>query len=423
MREDAVAERQAEEACIALVNSSSDVMYLVDESCRYLFANDQMLARLGVKTTDVIGRSYEEFHTPQESALFAETVRKVVAQVQSLQRQHQSERDNRYFLRTFSPVRDNSPEGKIFGVAVISKDITEHKLAEQALGESEMRYRSLFENLLSGFAYCRMLFENGLPRDFIYLEVNSAFEKLTGLKDVTGRRITEVIPHIRESNPELFEIYGRVALSGTSERFETYLPPLDIWLAISVYSTKKEYFIAIFENITERKMVEAELQLLAITDGLTGLYNRRGFITLAEQQLKQAERKQTDLVLLYMDLDEMKAINDTLGHVRGDAALREAALILQESFRKMDVLGRIGGDEFAVLAPETTPESSPAIEKRLQEHVEVHNAQPGRDFQISFSIGMAHYDATRPCSLDDLIHRADSAMYANKMNKRRQKIL
>ena len=127
------------------------------------------------------------------------------------------------------------------------------------LTASEERYRSLFENMLTGFAYCKMLFEHDRPQDFIYLAVNRVFDELTGLKDVVGKKVTEVIPGIRESNPELFEIYGRVSVTGRSERFETYLEPLGIWFSVSVYSTERAYFVAVFDNITERKRIEEAL--------------------------------------------------------------------------------------------------------------------------------------------------------------------
>ena len=143
---------------------------------------------------------------------------------------------------------------------VIETAAATRKRAEAALRESEARYRSLFENMLDGYAYCRMLFEHNQPQDFVYLEVNSAFEKLTGLKNVVGRKVTEVIPGLRESHPELFEIYGRVALTGQPERFELYLKPLEAWLAISVYSVEKGCFVAVFDNITERKRAEEETQ-------------------------------------------------------------------------------------------------------------------------------------------------------------------
>jgi PAS domain S-box-containing protein len=134
---------------------------------------------------------------------------------------------------------------------------------EQQLRESEKRYRSLFENMLDGFAYCRMIYnENSEPIDFVYIEVNDAFEILTNLKkqNVVGKKVTEVVPNIKESNPELFDIYGRVAKTGKEERFEIYLKPLKIWLSILAYSLKKGYFAAVFENITKRKLTEKALQ-------------------------------------------------------------------------------------------------------------------------------------------------------------------
>jgi PAS domain S-box-containing protein len=128
--------------------------------------------------------------------------------------------------------------------------------AAEALRKSEERYHTLFENMLEGYAYCRVLFADDRPMDFVYLDVNDAFEKLTGMKDVIGKKVTEVIPGIKDAYPELFEVYGRVSMTGRPERFEIYLEPLGAWLYMSVYSTKKEHFIAVFDNITERKRAE-----------------------------------------------------------------------------------------------------------------------------------------------------------------------
>jgi PAS domain S-box-containing protein len=137
------------------------------------------------------------------------------------------------------------------------------KEEEHLLRESEKKYRSLFENMLDGFAYCKMIYdENSKPIDFIYCEVNDAFENLTGLKrqQVIGKKVTEAIPDIKNTNPELFDIYGRVAETGREERFEIFFKPLRIWLSILAYSPKKGYFAAVFENITKRKETEQALQ-------------------------------------------------------------------------------------------------------------------------------------------------------------------
>jgi len=125
--------------------------------------------------------------------------------------------------------------------------------------QSDQRFHSLFQNTPNGLAYCRMVYDGAQPRDFIYLEVNQAFEKLTGLKDVVGKPVTAVIPGIREANPGLFELYGRVASTGAPERTETFVEALKMWFAIVVYSPRREHFVAVFEVITERKQAEAAL--------------------------------------------------------------------------------------------------------------------------------------------------------------------
>jgi len=163
----------------------------------------------------------------------------------------------RTFLMTKGPLR--GADGRVTGIFGIARDITERKQAEDAIHASERRFRSLFENMQNGFAYCRMIFADGKPMDYDILEVNPAFETLTGLRGATGRRATEVVPGLRESNPELFEIYGRVAASGVPEKFETFVAPLNEWFLITVYSAEHDYFVTIFDIVTERKRAEAAL--------------------------------------------------------------------------------------------------------------------------------------------------------------------
>ena len=155
------------------------------------------------------------------------------------------------------PLKDKfgKPERFVF----MYENISERKLSERILEKSEKHYRSLFENMLNGFAYCKMIYAHGEPIDFIYLNVNSAFETLTGLKDVEGKKVSALIPGFKESASEVLNIYSRVALTGTPEKFETYVEPLKMWFSISVYSPEKEHFVAVFDVITERKLAEQEL--------------------------------------------------------------------------------------------------------------------------------------------------------------------
>ena len=138
--------------------------------------------------------------------------------------------------------------------------------APSSLPASERLDRSLFENMLDGYAHCRMLYdEEGRPEDFVCLYVNPAFERLTGLADVVGKRVSEVISGVRQTNPELFEMYGRVALQGESSRFESYVEALGIWFSIAVFSPGKDHFVAVFEDISERVRMHDRLRLTQVS--------------------------------------------------------------------------------------------------------------------------------------------------------------
>ncbi len=244
------------------VDHSGEVVLMTDREGVITFINPEFTHLYGYTSEEVVGKTTPRILKSEQVAPdFYESFWKVLLDKRNVQGEIVNKRkDGRHLTVEFSanPVLDE--RGEITGFLGIQRDITERRRAEKALRESEEHFRSLFENMLNGFAYCRMIFEQDRPIDFIYIETNKAFETLTGLKNVIGKRVSEVIPGLRKSDPGLFEIYGRVARTGEPERFESYVDSLGMWFSISVYSPKKEHFVAVFDVITERKRAEAALR-------------------------------------------------------------------------------------------------------------------------------------------------------------------
>jgi len=171
----------------------------------------------------------------------------------------------------------------------------------------------------------------------------------------------------------------------------------------------------------ERHRIKAELKSLSLTDELTGLYNRRGFLTLARQQIKIAHRLKKKLLLVYTDMDNLKWINDTLGHKEGDRALKEMAEIMSSTFRASDLVARMGGDEFAILGLEEAEVDFSKIRMRLQERTGLSGKDSARPYRLSLSMGFVEYDPEKPEGIDDLLARADKLMYVEKSIKKPRK--
>ncbi|RTL54328.1 MAG: EAL domain-containing protein [Rhodocyclaceae bacterium] len=411
---------------------------------------------------------------------------------------------------------------------------------EADLKRSEMTYRSLFDNMLNGLAYCRMIFEQGVPVDFVFLTVNQAFESLTGMTNVVGKRVSAVIPGIRESDPKMFEVYGRVVTTGTPDRCEIFVEALNQWFLVSLYSPQPEHFVAIFDVITERKLAEAELRLsatafqaqeaimitdakgtilrvnhafveatgysteelvgqnprmlksgrhdadfyaamwqtikrtgvwqgeiwdrkkngdiypkwmtitavkdaagilthyvstqidlserlaaeqeinnLAFYDPLTRLPNRRLLLDRLRQALAASARHQGQGALLFIDLDNFKTLNDSLGHDKGDLLLQQVAERLSRCVRESDTVARLGGDEFVVMLEDLGQKLAEAAgvaetvcEKILVELSHIHIFD-SHDYHGTASIGVTLF-CDKQGSVDELLKQADLAMYQAK---------
>jgi len=178
-------------------------------------------------------------------------------------------------------------------------------------------------------------------------------------------------------------------------------------------------FILRFDKMMHDHKGEEALLALSLTDELTGLYNRRRFFVLTEQYLKVAIRAKKRSLLLYIDMDDLKWINDHCGHNTGDQALMDLGSILKKTFRESDIIARIGGDEFVILL-ESTDENDEMLITRLDENIRDYNAKVSQDYKLSISVGVAQFDPEYPISIDELLSKADVLMYAQKRKRRKQ---
>lgn len=167
-----------------------------------------------------------------------------------------------------------------------------------------------------------------------------------------------------------------------------------------------------------RQKLLGQLRSYSLVDELTGVYNRRGFLSLWDNQAKLAERTDRDLLLIFADVDDLKYINDTYGHYRGDLALSEAAHIMRETFRETDILARWGGDEFVAALVCKKDMKLDLLIQRFKETLNEHNSYREKQFILSLSIGMTRYDPHMPCHLEELMEKADHQMYENKKTKK-----
>jgi diguanylate cyclase (GGDEF)-like protein/PAS domain S-box-containing protein len=183
--------------------------------------------------------------------------------------------------------------------------------------------------------------------------------------------------------------------------------------------------VSVGRDITQRKDIESqleqqaqELRQLAFNDELTGLYNRRGFLLLAEHQLLVAMRQLTPALLLYVDLDGMKQINDQLGHDEGDRALRDTAQVIRAVIREADVAARLGGDEFAVLMVAAGASTESVVLERFSVALAQHRSSHPRSFRLQMSFGVTRFDPSKPIKLESLLAEADALMYEQKRQRR-----
>lgn len=205
---------------------------------------------------------------------------------------------------------------------------------------------------------------------------------------------------------------------GVASEVETGRPPATAVWEVRAWPAGAGGMVAVaVRDITEEAAARDRLRELSFLDELTGLYNRRGFESFAERQFRLADRGRVGLMLLFADVDDLKSINDGFGHYEGDRALSAMAEVLRETFRRSDLIARIGGDEFAVLALEGMEWNEDAMASRLQGRLREHSRAAPAAYPLSVSIGFARYDPAAPGTLDAMLATADAAMYRTKRGR------
>jgi len=300
----------------------------------------------------------------------------------------------------------------------ISRDITNRKKAEEAIRESQHELASLFKNIPQAVVY---LDENSNIRN-----INPRFSELFGytLEEIKGKNINEGMIH----PPGKIEEGKNLDKTALSEGYFNYesirkkkdgaLFPVSISGSNIIIDRQLKGIIGTYFDITERKKMEQKLEKLAHYDVLTGSYSRGYGLNLLEQQIKIAKRKKAPILLLYLDVDDFKYINDVFGHQEGDKVLKEAVKLFKSTLREVDSICRIGGDEFLIIFPDSSSKDVPLIKKRINKNLKKSNQKLAKTYKIDFSISISCYDPSNPLSIDELIKIADEDMYGKKKNKK-----
>jgi diguanylate cyclase (GGDEF)-like protein/PAS domain S-box-containing protein len=320
---------------------------------------------------------------------------------------------NRAFETRIEPLRDD--DGSIVGTVGLAIDVTERRDLDEALKTQNVYFQELFESAPVAIV---ILDENDRV-----LRINAEFTRIFGYAadEVLGRRINDlIVPD--ELRDEGLDMTAQVASGETLNR-ESLRRRKDgttLWVSIVARPFKvadePSRVYGMYHDISDRKRAEEELRALSLVDALTGLPNRRAFITLSDQALKWAARIGKEVLLIFIDVDNLKQINDTHGHLAGDRALVDTARVLRETFREADIVARLGGDEFIALITSDNEQAGKLVMGRLQTRVAAHNASGDRPYTLGLSIGFTHAKADG-ARLLDLMERADASLYEQKRSR------
>jgi diguanylate cyclase (GGDEF)-like protein/PAS domain S-box-containing protein len=389
------------------MEKSSDIILNMSPDGTILFIN-HTAPYIGEE--EVIGRSIYEYIYPEFKDEFRNLFNKVLQTGRTENFETFDTRFNNgtsWYENRLIPFKNIE---QAFNLILITTDITERRQMVEALKNSEKKYRDLVDNALVG------IYKTNLKGDILY--VNEALSKMFDFESPEEMMRESVLARYKNLGDRNILI-GNLEKTGRVNNFELEVftktgKTKNVLLSATLDG---EVLSGMIMDITERKQMEEKLRAMSFTDELTGLYNRRGFFIMIEQQLKMAKRMRRRTLLLYIDVDNLKKINDTLGHQEGDLALIEIANILKETYRESDIIARIGGDEFAVYPAGSTEDCADIITARLGKNLELHNLKREGGYKLSISFGIACYNPENPSSIDELLAQADKLMYEQKKHK------
>jgi diguanylate cyclase (GGDEF)-like protein len=308
----------------------------------------------------------------------------------------------------------------ILGWRLLHRQLQGQRREDDSLREQVRRLNEAMHASADGLYVLRAVRdEHGLVSDFVFTDVNgmgAALLRRTA-DTLTGRRLRRDL-----ASPfaeQLFERYVWALSTGSPIVEEVRVNRQHVtarWVLHQAMPTSDGLAVTV-RDISQRKREERVLRRASLTDDLTGLYNRRGFMALADQQLRMARRNGRDCVVLYADMDGFKQLNDMHGHAVGDRALKMVGRVLRETVRDCDVVARLGGDEFTILAAEADGVGARAIQRRIEERLAVANAAGELPAALHLTIGYTRVRPTDHAGVAELLARADQLLYARKKRR------
>ncbi len=420
LRESEARYRQSKERYRSILDNMEEAYYEVDLKGNLTFFNATAVTNLGYTNAETMGMNFRQYVSKDFERKVVDAFHRVFLTGESIKGVDweliSKTGGKKPVESSISLMRD--VQGTALGFRGIIRDITERKRAEEALRESEEKFRNFTETAQDSIITVNM--------QGVVTYVNPAARVFAGDRPVVGMPLDDFLPPGSiEQEVNVLDSLRKDFSKTLSYEAKITKPQdscpvfFDVKASTLFHRGVPSGVLFVARDATERRRVEEEVRKMAIMDTLTGLYNRRGFIALAEQQMKTSARNDQKLHLFFIDLDDLKFINDTWGHKEGDRALKRTAVILQRTFRESDIIARLGGDEFAVLAGDGA-ELPEIVLKRLQGIIAEENAASDIDSPVAMSIGVSEYDSSAPCSIHDLIFRADQLMYRQKKEKKQK---